>query len=69
MSTSRIINLARISYLIMALRLSRQMWTLVLATDVENNIDVMCHTGILHCVAKVDSLYIMSHVEPLSFQS
>ena len=41
----------------MALRLSRQMWTLVLATDVENNIDVMCHTGILHCVAKVDSLY------------
>ena len=41
----------------MALRLSRQMWTLILATDVENNIDDMCHTGILHCVAKVDSLY------------
>ena len=41
----------------MALRLSRRMWTLILATDVENNIDGMCHTGILHCVAKVDSLY------------
>ena len=41
----------------MALRQSRRMWTLILATDVENNIDDMCHTGILHCVAKVDSLY------------
>ena len=41
----------------MALRLSRRMWTLILAKDVENNIDDMCHTGILHCVAKVDSLY------------
>ena len=41
----------------MALGLSRRMWTLILATDVENNIDDMCNTGILHCVAKVDSLY------------